>query len=150
MGTRAWGLLDLRISLPIWHCQACGDTPPSPRLLASPSESCLPVGFSGFPGGSDSRESARSAGDLGLIPGLGRSPGGGHGNTPLPFPGEFQGQRSRAGYGPWSQGESDMTEQLTLSTFLNFLGLGIHLHFLLYVCVVVFGSQCLVCSQKTS
>ena len=37
----------------------------------------------GFPGGSDSKESACSAGDtgdMGLIPGLGRSPGGGHGN----------------------------------------------------------------------
>ena len=31
-----------------------------------------------FPGGSDSRESAGNAGDPGLIPGLGRSPGGGH------------------------------------------------------------------------
>ena len=28
----------------------------------------------GFPGGSDSKESASSVGDLGLIPGLGRSP----------------------------------------------------------------------------
>ena len=34
----------------------------------------------GFPDGSDSRESACNAGDLGSIPGLGRSPGGGHGN----------------------------------------------------------------------
>ena len=34
----------------------------------------------GFPGGSDGKESARSAGDLGSIPGLGRAPGGGHGN----------------------------------------------------------------------
>ena len=34
----------------------------------------------GFPGGSDSKESACNAGDLGSIPGLGRSPGGGHGN----------------------------------------------------------------------
>ena len=32
-----------------------------------------------FPGGSDGKESACSAGDLGSIPGLGRSPGGGHG-----------------------------------------------------------------------
>ena len=29
----------------------------------------------GFPGGSDSKESSRNAGDLSLIPGLGRSPG---------------------------------------------------------------------------
>ena len=34
----------------------------------------------GFPGGSDSKESACNVGDLGLTPGLGRSPGEGHGN----------------------------------------------------------------------
>ena len=33
----------------------------------------------GFPGGSDSKESACNAGDPGLIPGLGRSPGEGSG-----------------------------------------------------------------------
>ena len=32
-----------------------------------------------FPGGSDGKESACNAGDLGLIPGLGRSPAGGNG-----------------------------------------------------------------------
>ena len=35
----------------------------------------------GFPGGSDGKESACNVGDLGLIPGLRRSPGGGHGNS---------------------------------------------------------------------
>ena len=34
----------------------------------------------GFPGGSDSEESACNVGNLGLILGLGRSVGGGHGN----------------------------------------------------------------------
>ena len=38
----------------------------------------------GFPGGSDGKESACSKGDLDLIPGLGRSPGGGNGN-PLQY-----------------------------------------------------------------
>ena len=33
----------------------------------------------GFPGGLDGKESACNAGDLGLIPGLGRSPGVGKG-----------------------------------------------------------------------
>ena len=33
-----------------------------------------------FPGGSHSKESACNAGDLGLIPGLGRFPGEGKGN----------------------------------------------------------------------
>ena len=43
-----------------------------------------------FPGGSDGKESAYKAEDLGLTPGSGRSPGGGHGN-PLPvfLPWEF-------------------------------------------------------------
>ena len=40
----------------------------------------------GFLGGSDGKESAPSAGDLGSVPGLGRSPGKGHGN-PLQFSG---------------------------------------------------------------
>ena len=39
-----------------------------------------------FPGGLDGKESACSEGDLGLIPGLRRSPGRGHGN-PLQYSG---------------------------------------------------------------
>ena len=42
---------------------------------AASSDLCL-----SFPGGSDGKESACYAGDLSLISGLGRSPGGGHGN----------------------------------------------------------------------
>ena len=38
----------------------------------------------GFPGGSDGKASACSVGDLGSIPGLGRSPGEGNGN-PLQY-----------------------------------------------------------------
>ena len=34
----------------------------------------------GFPSGSDGKESAYNVGDLGSIPGSGRSPGEGHGN----------------------------------------------------------------------
>ena len=34
------------------------------------------------------------------------------------LPGEIHGQRSLAGYSPWSLRESDMTEQLTLSLSL--------------------------------
>ena len=65
-------------------------------------------------GVSDSKESTYSVGDLGSIPGLGRSPGGEHGN-PLQYsclenPHE---QRSRASYNPWDHKESDMTEQLS-------------------------------------
>ena len=35
----------------------------------------------GFPGGSVSKETAHNAEDLGSIPGLGRSPGKGNGNS---------------------------------------------------------------------
>ena len=38
----------------------------------------------GFPGGSENKASACNAGDLGLIPGLGISPGEGNGN-PLQY-----------------------------------------------------------------
>ena len=38
----------------------------------------------GFPGGSEGKESAYNAGDPGLIPGSGRSPGEGYGN-PLQY-----------------------------------------------------------------
>ena len=68
----------------------------------------------GFPGGSDSKESACNVGALGSILGLGRSPGGGHGNpfqySCLENP---HGQRSLVGYSPWGHKESDMTEQLS-------------------------------------
>ena len=37
-----------------------------------------------FPGGSDGKASAYNVGDLGLVPGLGRSPGEGNGN-PLQY-----------------------------------------------------------------
>ena len=39
-----------------------------------------PTRLGGFPGGSDANLSACNAGDLGLIPGSGRSPGEGNGN----------------------------------------------------------------------
>ena len=69
----------------------------------------------GFPGGSDGKESACNVGDLGLIPGFGRSPRGGHGNplqcSCLENP---HGQRSLMGYSPWGHKESDMTERLML------------------------------------
>ena len=40
--------------------------------------------YDGFPGGSEDKASACNAGDLGSIPGLGRSPGEGNGN-PLQY-----------------------------------------------------------------
>ena len=67
----------------------------------------------GFPGGSDSKDSACNAGDLSLIPGSGRSlREGGWQPTLLFLPGEFHGQRSLVGCSPWGHKELDMTEWL--------------------------------------
>ena len=67
--------------------------------------------FSLFSGDSDGKDSACSAGDWHLIPKMGRSPGEGNWQpTPVFLPGEFPGQRSLAGYGPWGCKESDTTE----------------------------------------
>ena len=67
----------------------------------------------GFPGGSDGNESSCNVGDLGLIPGLGRSPGEGHGNplqnSCLENP---HGQKNLAGYSPWGCKESGTTKRL--------------------------------------
>ena len=53
-------------------------------------------------------------GDLDLIPGLGRSPGGGHGNTlQFSFLENPHGQRSLVGYSPWGRRELYTTEQLS-------------------------------------
>ena len=75
----------------------------------------LPLKFSvtdfGFPGSSDCKASACSAGDLGSIPGLGRSPWRRKWQpTPVRLPGKFHG--CLVGYSPWDCKKSDMTEQL--------------------------------------
>ena len=54
----------------------------------------------GFPGGSDGEESACNAGDLGLIPQLGRSPGEGNG-YPLQYSGLENPMHREAELVPW-------------------------------------------------
>ena len=68
----------------------------------------------GFPSGSEGKESACNVGVLGLTPGLGRSPGGGHGNT-LQYPclENPRGQRKLTGYNSWGCKELDMAERLS-------------------------------------
>ena len=86
-------------------------------LLASLGEgngNPLQYSFLENPSGWDGKESACNAGDLGLIPGMGRFPWRREWlPTSLFLPGEFHGQRSLMSYSPWGQKESDMTELLT-------------------------------------
>ena len=60
----------------------------------------------GFPDSSVGKESACNVGDLGSIPGLGRSPREGKG-----YPLQYSGLRI-----PWGHKESEMTERLSLSS----------------------------------
>ena len=67
----------------------------------------------GFSGGSEVKNPPANAGDarsVGLIPGSGRSSGKEVATHSSILPGEFHGQRSLAGYSPWSRIESDTTE----------------------------------------
>ena len=73
-----------------------------PRVIRSPLYTSM-----GFPGGSDSNDSACNAGDPGSIPGLGRSPGEGNGYPSQDSCLENSTQRILVGY---SHTESDMTE----------------------------------------
>ena len=70
-----------------------------------------------FPGGSDGKESACNAGDLGSIswrrewlP------------TPVFLPREFCGQRSLVSYSPWSLKELDVTERVTFAFVVTDVG----------------------------
>ena len=77
------------------------------------------LSFQGFPGSSDGKESPCNVGDLGSIPGSGRSPGGGNGNPPqyscLENP---HGQKSLVGYSPKGCKESDMTKHTGMAGWL--------------------------------
>ena len=77
----------------------------------------------GFPGGSDGEESACNVGDLGSIPELERSPGGGH-NYPLQYscPENPHGQRSLVGYSLWGHKELDTIELLSSSSSTRLIG----------------------------
>ena len=73
--------------------------------------------FLGFPCGSAGKESTCNAGDLGLIPGLGRSPGEGKGYLL-----QYSGLENSMGlYSPRGHKESGTTERLALCLFVLWL-----------------------------
>ena len=85
--------------------------PPAPP--EAPPET-PPLNCFGLVHGSDGKESTCNAGDLGSIPELGRSPGGGHG-SPLQYSclENPHGQRSLVGHSPRGHKESDTIERLS-------------------------------------
>ena len=72
--------------------------------------SCVPslLFTCGQMGGSDGNASAHNAGDVGPIPGLGRSPGEGNGN-PLQYSCLENSMDGGAWWDPWDRKELDMT-----------------------------------------
>ena len=94
------GINPVPLNQNFWHIRLFKKPPVNPSV--------------GFRGGSDSKKSSCNAEDLGLIPGLGRSLGGGQGNplqrSCLENP---HGQRNLAGYSPWGCKESDVTKRLS-------------------------------------
>ena len=82
-----------------------------------PIERALPPPIMAFPDGAVVRNLPANAGDMGLIPGSGRSPGGGNDN-PFQYSclENSHGQRSIVGLRPWDHKESDATERLSTHT----------------------------------
>ena len=79
-----------------------------------------PSNTSFFPGISTSKESAGNVGDLGWIPGLGRAPGGAHGNSLLYSCLENpHGKRTLVGYNPWGCKESVTNDRVSTEHNLN-------------------------------
>ena len=75
--------------------------------------------FLGFPGGSDSKESACNARDLGSVPGLRGSPGGGHSAGEVILPSSYLFCQM-----PWLFGDADRSLGETLQRTVRF-GLGV-------------------------
>ena len=96
-----------------------------PLELCIPQEQNQPWAWTGLglPWGSDGKESACSAGDLGVYRSLSvyhlwvqKIPWRPEWLlTAIFLPGEFHGQRNLAGYSPWSHEELGTTQRLTLS-----------------------------------
>ena len=79
--------LDWLLDWLVWSCSPrdCQESSPAPSILWCSAFFCTSLEAQlGFPGGSEVKASAGNAGDLGSIPGSGRSPGEANGN-PLQY-----------------------------------------------------------------
>ena len=106
------------------------------------------MSYLGFPGGSDGKESACNMGDLGSIPGLGRSPG--ETNTHSSYCClENSIQRCLVGYSPWGHKELNMTEWLSTAHWVTYTKqVKTWTYFWITITAVVVFLQLSVCSIK--
>ena len=89
----------------------------------------------GFPAGSDGKASACNAGDPSSVPGLGRSPGGGHGNPLQHSCLENPMDKGLVSYSPWGHKESDTTEDtFTLNHVYEYFPFQLLKSFMLLLC----------------
>ena len=89
--------------------------------------------IAGFLGGSEGKESACNAGDLGLITASGRSPGERNGNPLQCSSWTIPGTEESGGLQSMGSQESDMTEWLTLTHSLSHT----HTHTRLYIFIAI-------------
>ena len=88
-----WGLVTKIWQKCHFHCRLRHEVPSPPQQMFV--DKCIV--YKGFPCGSAGKESACNVGDLGSIPGLGRSPGNGKG-----YPFQYSGLENSMGpYSPW-------------------------------------------------
>ena len=77
-----WNITQFKKKKRTKFCHSNMDGPGSNINQTEKKQYCMTSRIWGFPGRSDGKESTCNARDLASIPGLGRSPGGGHGNPP--------------------------------------------------------------------
>ena len=131
--------LQLSFHIPGEFLYPCGVKVPT-RLSPHPNSTSIHIYiyiviYGGFPGGSDGKESAFNAGDLGSIPRLGRSPGEENGN-PLQYSCP-ENSTDREAWQAIVHGvtELDTTEQLTTTTLLFIYLHNIYIFFLIGYCI---------------
>ena len=99
--------------LPVWTFSPSHILPAVPVPSDDFPPALLPRPTQGFLGGSTGKDCDSKVGDLGSMPGSGRSPREGN-HCPLQyFCQDNPKDRSLAGYSPWCHKELDMTEQLS-------------------------------------
>ena len=93
--------------------------------------------YMGFPGGSDGKESTCNVGDLGLIPGLGRSPG--EGNS---YPHQYSGLENFMNRGAWQAAVhwvvKSWTQLSNVHTCILLYNLHAYLHVYVYTHILYF------------